>query len=83
VCNDVKWRVYRDKRITHLMVDDDLVTGVSSVGATTLDTDGHLWIGNFTSAAVSVSASVAVFFCLSVFLFHPLLFTPRTKPVPL
>jgi len=36
----------RDKRIAHLIVDDDLVTGVSSVGATTLDTDGHLWIGN-------------------------------------
>jgi len=35
----------RDKRIAHLIVDDDLVTGVSSVGATTLDTDGQLWIG--------------------------------------
>jgi len=41
--------LYRDKRIAHLIVDDDLVTGVSSVGATTLDTDGHLWIGNVFS----------------------------------
>ena len=31
------------------MVDEDLITGVSSVGATALDTDGHLWIGNFLS----------------------------------
>jgi len=38
-------RTCRDKRIAHLIVDDDLVTGVSSVGATTLDTDGQLWIG--------------------------------------
>jgi len=35
----------RDKRIVQLTVDNDLVTGVSSFGATTLDTDGHLWIG--------------------------------------
>jgi len=41
--------VFRDKRIAHLIVDDDLVTGVSSVGATTLDTDGQLWIGKSSS----------------------------------
>jgi len=44
------------------MVDDDLVTGVSSLGATTLDTDGQLWIGNSTSQ--SVCLSVCLYVCI-------------------
>ena len=49
VCNNVLCTIVcagcRDKRIVQLTVDNDLVTGVTATGATTLDTDGHLWIG--------------------------------------
>ena len=37
----------RDRRKGSLSVDDeDAVTGVSTDGATQLDTDGRIWIGN-------------------------------------
>jgi hypothetical protein len=42
---------FRDNRIAQLSVDQEMpsVSGVSSPGADTLDTDGQLWIGGSTS----------------------------------
>jgi len=66
ILHDYCWFAYRDKRISHLMVDGNSVSGVSSVGATTLDTDGHLWIGESFCLMLYVSVVKVRNYCFTL-----------------